>query len=138
MEIRLLIIGRLALAASIAVRAYAQAPAPPPEPVPLPNERYGVIVVSVRANYLWPNTLTLPEGFYRVVVDDSSRLAPSVGFSIEDDRGNKLREHTTNGRGGRSEVRVRLARGRHRIRVGNRNEWILNITVEPGTTGGVR
>lgn len=112
--------------------ALAQPPAATPEPRPLPNERYGVIVVSVRQNYLWPNAITVQEGFYRIVIDDSSRLAAGVSAVLEDERGAKLGDKPTNAKGGRSEFKVRLARGRHKIKVGPKNEWVLDVTVEPG------
>ena len=48
------------------------------------GERLGLIRISVRPTFISPSQVTIEEGLYRVILDDSSLVAGAVGIDFED------------------------------------------------------
>ena len=83
---------RLLLFVAIAATVSAQ----PPAQLRLEaDERLGIIRISVRPTFISPSQVTIEEGLYRVILDDSSLVAGAVGIDFEDERGATSRQATT-------------------------------------------
>ena len=94
------------------------------------GEKYGIIPVSIRAGYLWPTAVTVEPGVYRIQIDDPSRLAPGTEAAIDDDAGRRQQSKPIEAKGHRTSFQIRLAAGKHRIKVGINPNWVLQVTVE--------
>ena len=95
------------------------------------GERLGIIRISVRSTFISPSQVTIEEGLYRVILDDSSLVAGAAGIDFEDERGATSRQATTRPSQLRTEFYQRFPVGSHRLKVGTRNEWVLQVTVSP-------
>lgn len=94
------------------------------------GEKFGLLHFTVRQNYVVPQATTVEEGWYRIVVDDPSRVAPAAAARLEDERGTPLTGKTLAAQGAKTSLYFRLSPGRQRLRVGTKGEWVVQVTVE--------
>jgi hypothetical protein len=94
------------------------------------GETFGVIHVSLRANYVLPELVTVEEGVYLIQIDDPFRVAAGVQAGVDTEAGQRIRGKATDARSPRTKMVVRLARGRHKIVLGTKNEWVVAVEVQ--------
>lgn len=98
-------------------------------PVIRQGEQFGVLYFSVRSNYIYPQTATVPEGWYRIVIDNPHRVTGNAVARVDDERGAPLREKPVQAPDFRTSFYQRLTPGRHTLRIGAKEEWAVTVTV---------
>jgi len=93
------------------------------------GERFGVISFSLRENYVYPQEVTVGEGWYRIVIDNPHRVTGNVSARLDDERGAAVNEKAVEPKDLKSSFYQRLGPGKHRLRIGARAEWVVAVTV---------
>lgn len=112
--------------------ALAGQPAPqaqPGGPAIREGEKFGLLGFTVRSNYVYPQEVTVAEGWYRIVIDNPNRVTGDVAARLEDERGARLNETAIAGKAPRSAFYQRLRPGKHKLRIGEKAEWVVAVTV---------
>lgn len=117
---------------ALAVPALTGQGAPQPQPggpAIREGEKFGVLGFTVRSDYVYPQEVTVEEGWYRIVIDNPHRVTGDVAARLEDERGARLNETALAGKIPRTAFYQRLRPGRHKLRVGEKAEWVVAVTV---------
>jgi hypothetical protein len=61
------------------------------------------------------------------LVDDPSRVASNVNLSFDDERGMALTAKQLATLGPRTNFYFRVNPGKHRLRIGTKNEWVVQV-----------
>lgn len=102
-----------------------------------PGERLSVMRFTLRLKYVVPNQVTVPEGWYRITVDDPHMIGARERVDLDDDeRMTRLASQPRSAKGSRTNLYQRLTPGRKKLRVGTRSEWVVTVNVTP--RAGVR
>jgi len=119
----------LGLALLSALAAAGQGQSPNGDPRIAAGETVGVINVAVRGNYVVPSTMTVEEGVYLIRIDDPFRVAPGSEVTVDTEGGQRVRSKVAETNGPRTKLLVRLGRGKHKIKIGAKNEWVIDVDV---------
>lgn len=93
------------------------------------GEKFGILGFTVRSNYVYPAEVTVAEGWYRVVIDNPHRVTGDVVARLEDERAVVLQESAVAGKDPRTAFYRRLTPGKHKLRIGDKAEWVVAVTV---------
>ncbi|MBL8242221.1 MAG: hypothetical protein JNM66_32645 [Bryobacterales bacterium] len=93
------------------------------------GERFGVLSFSMRENYVYPQEVTVTEGWYRIVIDNPHRVIGNAAARLDDERGAALNEKAVEGKDFRTSFYQRLTPGKHKLRIGAKAEWVVAVTV---------
>lgn len=100
-----------------------------------PGERLSVMRFTLRLKYVVPNQVTVPEGWYRITVDDPNMIGARERVDLDDDeRMTRLASQARSAKSPRTSFYHRLTPGRKKLRVGSRNEWVVTVNVTPRVT----
>jgi hypothetical protein len=97
------------------------------------GETFGILHITVRENYVVPQAITVEEGWYRIAVDDPSRVGAGAIVNLHDERGNALTGKALAAQGPKTSFHVRLGPGKQQIRVGAKSQWVVQVTVNAAT-----
>lgn len=93
------------------------------------GESLGVLRFTLRPNYVIPNKVTVEEGWYRIVVSDPHMISRSQTISLSDDGDVRLSSKVREDKSPKSVLYERLTPGKRKLRVGAKNEWVVEVTV---------
>jgi hypothetical protein len=84
---------------------------------------------AIRENYVFPQEVNVEEGWFRIVVENPNRVASDVLASIDDEAGSKLAGKPIANQGARTSFYVRIGPGKHRLRIGPKQDWTVQLNV---------
>lgn len=71
-------------------------------------------------------------GWYRIVINNPHRVTGDVVARLVDERGVRVNQAAISQRSPRSAFFQRLVPGKYKIAIGDRAEWVVNLTVIAG------
>lgn len=113
------------------VRSMAQTPQPSPKIAD--GETLSILHVTLRQNYVVPNQVSLPEGWCRIVIRDPNQIGGGQQISLNTDTDVRLSNKNLEARSAKAEMYYRLSPGKHKLRIGTKNEWVVQVEVSKKT-----
>jgi hypothetical protein len=117
----------LAALATLSISLMAQTPQPVPKLGD--GESLFFLHITLRGNYVVPSQVSLPEGWCRIVVHDPTQVGGGQQIVLSTEAGIGLSSKNLASRSSKAEMYYRLSPGMHKIRIGAKNEWIVQVEV---------
>lgn len=89
------------------------------------GESLSILRLTLRGNYVVPSQVTLPEGWCRIVVYDPHQIAGGQEIILGTDADTRLSSKSLAASSAKAEMYYRLPPGKHKLRIGTKNEWIV-------------
>jgi hypothetical protein len=126
----LLIVPFAALLSSQGLRAQMQT-APQLEK----DETVSTIGVTVRRNFVVPSQVTVDEGWLRIVIHNPVGIVGLNAVLADETRNTQSNNVGLVQRSAKTGFFIRVSPGRHKIKIGDRREWEVDVTVNPRKKG---